>query len=361
MATRCYVVVAVFLVSSCTVASKTDHPLHSVYGDFDPLMEGPPQLTQVPTARVNASLAAPPAPNKIVQFQDPIDADISAMLRREHVRVLGYVPDNALLVQMSREQQEAVAQWPMVRAVIDQPTAFKLDRRLMVATPKGYVLPQGSARRPYAVELNDASRRGGVVTWVYRLGGDVEREHATDLRLPSQDRTLRILLAPRDLAALANHRDVRYISPRARHRLLNDRAYGIVQAGKRNVSPIWAQGLLGAGQIVALCDSGVDMDTCYFQEDKVVDYQDLTESPDGDGDGHGTHVAGSIAGDKGSNRQYDTHDGMAPAARLVVQDIAEGSELTGLGDDLTDLFAAAYDKGARIHSNSWGDEIPPTA
>ena len=344
---------------ACTNAIKTDHPLSSAYGSYDPLVEYPPLLApQVSATPVSRALGDRELADKIVQFQGPIDEDIQALLQREHVRVLGYVPDYALLVQATSSQLDTLAGWPQVRAIADHLPAFKLDRRLMLKTSKGYVFPRSTASHPYVVELVDARVRAAVTALVYRLGGEVEQPHETDLRVATQDHTLAIRLPPRALPTLASHVDVRFIAPRAHHKLLNDRSYGIVQAGKRNVSPIWSQGLLGTGQIIALCDSGVDTDTCYFQEDKIVDYQDLTASPDGDGDGHGTHVAGSIAGDKFNNHLYDTHDGMAPAARLVVQDIAEGSELTGLGDDLTDMLASAYDQGARIHSNSWGDDDP---
>ena len=360
------VVVAVVVVgyltgalAACTNASKSDQPLYSAYGSYDPLVENPPLLApQVSATPISKAIDDRELADKIVQFQGPIDADMQALLRQENVRVLGYIPDYALLIQATISQLNTMSAWPQVRSITDQVPAFKLDRRLMLKTSKGYVFPRSAASRPYAVELIDARARAAVTALVYRLGGEVDRPHETDLRVATQDHTLAIRLPPRALPQLASHVDVRFIAPRAHHKLLNDRSYGIVQAGKRNISPIWTQGLLGAGQIIALCDSGVDTDTCYFQEDKIVDYQDLTASPDGDGDGHGTHVAGSIAGDKFNNHLYDTHDGMAPAARLVVQDIAEGSELTGLADDLTDMFASAYDQGARIHSNSWGDDDP---
>jgi len=62
--------------------------------------------------------------------------------------------------------------------------------------------------------------------------------------------------------------------------------------------------------------------------------------------------------------------GTAPAASLVFQAVEDyiqtgrgcasspsGYYLTGLPDDLTDLFQQAYDVGARVHSNSWGSSV----
>jgi hypothetical protein len=78
---------------------------------------------------------------------------------------------------------------------------------------------------------------------------------------------------------------------------------------------------------------------------------------------HGSHVAGTIAGDNLANPvTHDPGDGMAPAAKLVVQDAGfltdNCGDLPGIGCPVVDLkpfFEQAYVQGARIHTNSWGD------
>jgi subtilisin family serine protease len=68
-----------------------------------------------------------------------------------------------------------------------------------------------------------------------------------------------------------------------------------------------------------------------------------------DSNGHGTHVAGSLAGFGGSS------DGVAKHAKLAFTDLAgpDGFLRTTstMGDD---YYKFAYDVGARIHSDSWG-------
>jgi len=68
-----------------------------------------------------------------------------------------------------------------------------------------------------------------------------------------------------------------------------------------------------------------------------------------DVDGHGTHVAGSLAGFGGSA------DGVAKHARFAFTDLAgpDGRlrNTETMGDD---YYKIAYDAGARIHSDSWG-------
>ena len=176
-------------------------------------------------------------------------------------------------------------------------------------------------------------------------------------------------------------------------------------------TPLHDRGLRGEGQVIAILDTGLDYDSCYFAEAdgsppplniglsssnvdprrrKVIAYNFLyacAEYPGSrgcenpldrgafDNQGHGTHAAGAAAGDKGAFGAYDYADAIAPAAKLVVQDAGfiggdNCSQRPGLGcplRDLRPLFAQAYAQGARIHSNSWGDrqgasafQLPPT-
>ena len=115
---------------------------------------------------------------------------------------------------------------------------------------------------------------------------------------------------------------------------------------RRNQTPIFDQGIRGEGQVIAVLDSGCDIDMCYFRDpagmpplntgfDTVVDTSrrkviaydflwsgdDPVDPLDFDSNDHGTHVAGSAAGDDLANPiAHDPGDGMAPAAKLVIQD-----------------------------------------
>jgi subtilisin family serine protease len=143
--------------------------------------------------------------------------------------------------------------------------------------------------------------------------------------------------------------------------------------------------------VVGIMDTGIDIDHCMFW-DPVAELpalngsQGVTVDPDHrkvlavdfywsvwdwpspgpsnwDDHGHGSHVAGSVAGDAGADRVRQGVDGMAPAARLVIQDggfaFDDCADLPGLGcpvRPLEPVLQQAYDQGARLHSNSWGDE-----
>ena len=101
----------------------------------------------------------------------------------------------------------------------------------------------------------------------------------------------------------------------------------------------------------------------------AVDFLSSTECTGGiastewDTQNHGTHVAGTVAGDNFAHLlTHDTADGMAPGAKLVIQDagylVDNCGDLPGIGCpvvDLNPIFQQAYNQGARLHTNSWGD------
>jgi hypothetical protein len=197
----------------------------------------------------------------------------------------------------------------------------------------------------------------------------------------------------------------------------NEISYRSLQSGSSNGgTPIYDHGIHGEGQIVAVLDTGVDYDSCYFAESdrsappintgtpgggygwtnidtsrrKVIAYDflyscaqfpgvsgcdDPTKPAAYDNQGHGTHAAATILGDKGTPLAHDFGDAIALGAKLIVQDAGYSggdncSQRPGMGcpTNLTPILDQAYKQGARIHSNSWGDRQgtppqfnPPTA
>jgi len=177
--------------------------------------------------------------------------------------------------------------------------------------------------------------------------------------------------------------------PQAPIRLLNSGSVWRCQSGRNGLTPIFEHGLRGEGQVIGIMDTGLDVDECRF-DDPVVGLPALNQA-DGtevnqdhrkvlavdfhwdadwppqptswDDQGHGTHVAGSAAGDVNGNGTFEGFDGMAPAAKLVIQDggafTDDCADLPGLGcpvKPLGPVLEQAWAQGARIHTNSWGDE-----
>jgi hypothetical protein len=190
----------------------------------------------------------------------------------------------------------------------------------------------------------------------------------------------------------------------------NEVSFHSLQSGWRNAAtPVTDHGINGAGQIVAVLDTGVDWDSCYFAEPDGSHPPFNTGSPTGglawtnidssrrkiiaydflyscdqfpgafgcevpldpnayDNTDHGTHAAAIVAGDFNRYGEHDFGDALASGAKLIVQDGGfiggdNCSQRPGYGCpvNLTPILDQAYKQGARIHSNSWGDRqnVPP--
>ncbi|HET9886781.1 MAG TPA: S8 family serine peptidase, partial [bacterium] len=72
--------------------------------------------------------------------------------------------------------------------------------------------------------------------------------------------------------------------------------------------------------------------------------------------GHGTHTAGTLAGDQEPVNGSILWRGMAPKARIAHADLFNVVSPDSVTSNLDSLLALNHDDGARIHSNSWGDD-----
>jgi len=152
--------------------------------------------------------------------------------------------------------------------------------------------------------------------------------------------------------------------------------------------PVFEQNIKGQGQVVGVGDSGLDYDACFFSDAtqpitqaqipsgrtgqpanfpnhrKIVQYRGYADNLSGEIGGHGSHVAGSVAGKVVGNLGEQTapaggYDGAAPEAKVAFFDIGRpGQRGLDVPPSLaTNFFPPSRQVGAFIHTNSWGSTV----
>lgn len=352
----------------------------------------------------------------IVQFNDDAAA-ARERLQKQGVSFVGYVPNNAYQVRVEGDVLTKLRADADVRWVDLIQPGMKLDPALWTASidsvpeaPQGgyqidvFGFPGESADALAATLLKVAGVRVMSVA-----GGDVPfaRVHAEKVTLPALIRAATALDA---VAWVAPHLQ-EYPNNSGGISAIQGNTFNTGTAGSGTVEagyqPFWDHNLFGSGQIISTSDSGLDANRAYFTaldkgagptiavtfadatppvppalgltypNNKVYGYwvqpgataYDNTQTcPGGSAVGfHGTHTAGTLAGDAGgtvgattytpstpTSSGHELADGMAPNAQLLIQDIGNDTtgclSITNLGGTIRQAHAA----GAGIHSASWG-------
>ncbi len=273
----------------------------------------------------------------LVQVTGPVTEAGKAALRAAGLQLLDYVPNRAFLVRGSAAQvQRAEAAGT---AVWSQPfhPAYRIAPELLGAT---------ATQRVTVVAFRDiaaATLRAQVIA----VGATVLEEHeAVDRRLLIASAT------PAVMRALARCNDVQWVEPESVVTERNDTMTWTVQTGLTNNRKIWTQGLHGEGQVIGHQDGGIAVTSCYFNDPvnpigplhrKIV-YRSGTGT-----NSHGTHTAGTAAGDAFPINGTTTNRGLAYAAKL-----AHSSDYSSAAFSARATTHAA--NGARFHTNSWGND-----
>lgn len=142
----------------------------------------------------------------------------------------------------------------------------------------------------------------------------------------------------------------------------------------QNYRKLNEKNLNGQNQIITLVDTGIDMNSPYFKDDKneppfnytnfnhrkVIRYDVLGDNKDRTG-GHGTHVAGIISGDALSY-PYSIYNGIAPKSKLYFIDIGRKQYIDDADTDydINQIIKDMKRVGSRIFSCSWGYPIYST-
>lgn len=278
--------------------------------------------------------------------------------------IYGYIAQNAYLVRLDRGAHARVASLDGTSALVPFHPAYRLDPGIGLSV---FASPERLQDPNYLLVVRVFRNPDGVARALEGLGGQIADrvENATARRL--------VVSLPKDrLEDAARIHDVWWIEEKPEFRTQNNTTKWVVQSNSSGWTPIWDHGLYGEGQLFTIMDSGVDYNACWFRETgnaapgpshrKIINYTNFGGNAyDGCDTGHGSHVAGTVAGDQSyitpGNYNYN---GMAYKAKFTVQDVgADDWSACNVGtvnvpSDLTTAFDAAYNLGARVHTNSWG-------
>ena len=287
----------------------------------------------------------------VLQLDGPLDPERRAQLVEAGVVLGDYLPDYAFVARLEQTGAQALSSLPFVRWIGPFEDGWKIDPRLSSVREARDVPPRPRSPEPvtitlFADEPLEAALEGlhalgiGVLGWS-QVGSQwvVDAEVDTDV-----------------VPQLAELGEIQFVEPAPRGEFRNDTNEWIVQSNVPDYTPVWDAGLLGQGQIAGVIDGTIDESHCAFDDSvgvgpthrKLVALRNPSSISS-----HGTHVAGTLAGDGGTYWVPDQYDGIAPAAKMSC---ANSSHVWSNPSTLYDRLLDAYLDGAHVHSNSWGDD-----
>lgn len=292
----------------------------------------------------------------LVQFDGVIQPGWREWLEEMGAEIKGYMPENGYLVWCRPAVVAAVAEGAHVAWVGEWKAEYKVPGARAAARA---AKAAGTERLEYLVEGFDGAGAAAMQAKLEALGCAVEWARDEGDRC-----AVAAWLGEAELETVSGWAEVAWIERRVAPQVCNDKA---ILTNMMNVTGVWKSvsagglGLTGAGQVVGIADTGLDtgnLSTLHPDFTNRVTgfgwtntgYHAYTPWQDwGPLAGHGTHVAGSVAGSGYmSGGQYR---GLAYEANIVFQGCQ--TNLSGL-NNLSALLGQAWTNGARIHSDSWG-------
>lgn len=347
-----------FFFAPAAASAQTPAPADGVIylqaGAFDP-------LAQPDAAAVDEAFGAP---YYLVQFIGPVEAYWLEQVQALGGEVVGYVPNDTHIVRLAANTVAAVESLPAVRWVGPFRPTYKIAPELSAAYAT--VGAAAGALVDLTVRAFPGESAPALAESIVAQGGVLMEAANTSL-----GPVLRVQAPLSILPTLAQRAGVSWIERFVPPTLTNAEGRKLM-----GVESAWESfGYYGAGQIVAISDSGLSVQDALSpdfagrlvrafapSEMNLSSAQCRAKTTYTDLNGHGTHVAGSVLGNgtrSGSNAAAHSytasHAGAAPEAQLVFMALnTDGSTGIQCIDINGDFIAKGYQQGARISSNSWG-------
>ncbi|MGD0814502.1 MAG: S8 family serine peptidase [Verrucomicrobiota bacterium] len=295
--------------------------------------------TEAPVAlNIPAHLRAKGAPGSyLVQADRPLDKAFYAELSQAGASYISYVPNNAVLVAASPEVATNLAATADVVAVLPYEPYYKLDSTLL----------------PSAVEQQPQTNALSVTTFPGQRDAALAALTQLGATLIGEDRspfgpTLVVNVPSGSLTAIAQLPLAQEIEAYMPRRLMNDLTRVIMGVATNTlIGTTNYLGLTGLNVTVNLNDTGVDSTHPDFLPTSrlVGDFpSSLTDT-----DGHGTHVAGIIAG---NGSESDTVTSQIPGSIIPGADFRGKATNATLFVQALDLVAGPYVSDSFLQQNA---------
>ncbi|MBK8269601.1 MAG: S8 family serine peptidase [Planctomycetes bacterium] len=278
----------------------------------------------------------------MLMLDGPITNDRRSALEGIGAALFDYLPKHAYVALLGNVDRDALRRLGFVTYVGVMREEWKIDPQL---TTRTYTQPDmlvivAAGRLPVVVTIFGGLDPAPALETIKSMPGGVV--HHTE---PLGDWFEISAEVPANMvASLARLSCVQYIEPAGEITLRNSTNRWIVQSNVTNVTPLYTAGIHGEGQVVGVIDGKADRQHCSLSGTKILFYN-TSESPD---DVHGTHVSCTAVGNAGID---DNTRGVAYLGNMVFNTIPAFNE-TAVNSALT----AHSNQGARIHTNSWGDD-----
>lgn len=298
----------------------------------------------------------------IVQFKSAITPADHKALKAAGAKVYRYIPEDALVVRGSRQAMKA-----RLASDIQGFMPFSGEFKLSSALPAFSVF-SSQKRDIFTLTLVHNDEVKSALEQIQKLDPQMKV-------VQKSGRFVDVVMNAARVPALSRVNAVEFVEPRAEIVPLampmgedvgtlapgDYSDYTGYETGTKvmNFESAWQAGFKGEGQIVSVADTGLDLGEINrvsgeFQGAILKGYAvGVGAKTWEDPMGHGTHVAGSVAG-RGT-ASGGKFQGGAPKAMLIPEGMWSPiiDNLT-VPPKLSQLFQPAFNDGARLHTNSWG-------
>lgn len=285
----------------------------------------------------------------LVQLDGPITPARRAAIEAAGLSLGDYLPAHAYIAKLERLDPNALAQLGMVRYVATFQDGWKISPEFNTRpflTPERQALRDAGIAR-LVVTLFDGEPSAPVVQAIGAIPGAM----VTGVQSAGTQHDVLVTMPVGMVGRLPGIASVQFVEDAPEIQFRNATTKWIIQTNVSGSVTLWDNGLRGSGQIIGIMDGRMDRNHCSFLDSnpigpthrKIVAYNTSFGS-----DFHGTHVAGTAAGDNGAN---DDTRGIAYQAKIAFNTIPSFSD--------TAMYSALqthHNQGARNHTNSWGDD-----